>query len=186
MSTKSTGSGLTRLPLAVYAWFKSVNFFKYYKQKIYNFGGGPYWWGPGAMAPWTSLNPAVRIISACGSKIISCQSQCGAVSIKFTCCQQSWLWVTSDMTVYFHTSHTSLLLTLIRLCWPVFVFVILYINGRVSVCPSMCVCMCVLNRAETNFARRRTVNKNPETDTVNNKIKIIELWKVIPKCFAIS
>ena len=27
-------SALTRLPLAVYARFKSVNFFKYYKRKI--------------------------------------------------------------------------------------------------------------------------------------------------------
>jgi len=22
-------------------------------------GGGPYWWGPGDMAPWTPLNPAL-------------------------------------------------------------------------------------------------------------------------------
>jgi len=25
----------------------------------YNFGGDPYWWGSGAMAPWTTLNPAL-------------------------------------------------------------------------------------------------------------------------------
>ena len=43
MSTISTESTLTRLPLAVYARFKSVNFFKYYKQTNYNFveGNGP-------------------------------------------------------------------------------------------------------------------------------------------------
>jgi len=36
----STDAALTRLPLAVYARFKSVNLKKYYKQKI------QFWWGP--------------------------------------------------------------------------------------------------------------------------------------------
>jgi len=39
---------IINITFAVYALFKSVNLFKYYKQKNYNFGGGPTdgWPGP--------------------------------------------------------------------------------------------------------------------------------------------
>jgi len=30
-----------------------TNWANQYKQTNYNFGGSSYWWGPGAMAPWT-------------------------------------------------------------------------------------------------------------------------------------
>jgi len=60
VSTISTDSALTRLLLAVYARFKSVKFKKILQtKKNYNFGGAPTGGGPGAMAPWIPLNPAL-------------------------------------------------------------------------------------------------------------------------------
>jgi len=59
-NTKLTDSALTRLPLAVYARFKSVNFFNTTNKKI-QFWWGPYWWRPGAMAPLDPLNPALEV-----------------------------------------------------------------------------------------------------------------------------